>query len=123
MASHDRQEMHCTRLELGGIRYVILAEATFDALCERAGIDVDRKIGGEDPLVSGLVGGGLGEKLVRRRRAVGLSQVDLARRAGIRAESLNRIERGKADPAFSTVRKLVEAMRAAEREHAANELT
>ena len=56
----------------------------------------------------------LRRKLIRRRRAAGLSQAELARRAGIRPETLNRIERGRTTPDFATVRKLVLAMDAAE---------
>jgi len=62
----------------------------------------------------------LAEKLVRRRLAAGLSQAELARRAGIRPETLNRIERGRTTPDFATVRKLVVAMNAAERQLAAS---
>lgn len=57
----------------------------------------------------------LAAKLSRRRKAAGLTQAELARRAGIRPETLNRIERGRTDPDFATVRKLVVAMDAAER--------
>jgi ribosome-binding protein aMBF1 (putative translation factor) len=58
----------------------------------------------------------LAAKLVRRRQAAGLSQAELARRAAIRPETLNRIERGRTTPDFATVRKLVLAMDAAELE-------
>ena len=37
-------------------------------------------------------------KIVRDRRRLGLTQADLARRAGIRPESLNRIEQGRVSP-------------------------
>ena len=53
---------------------------------------------------------------MRRRQAAGLSQAELARRASVRPETLNRIERGRTTPDFATVRKLVVAMDAAERE-------
>ena len=56
----------------------------------------------------------LAEKLVRRRRAAGMSQAELARRAGVRPETLNRIKRDHTTPDFATVRKLVVAMNAAE---------
>jgi predicted transcriptional regulator len=45
----------------------------------------------------------------------------LARRAGVRAETLNRIERGHTTPDFATVRKLVVAMNAAEQEKLAQD--
>ncbi len=41
--------------------------------------------------------------IIRHRRALGLSQAELARRAGIRVETLNRVERGKFAPSVRTV--------------------
>ena len=105
-------------LELGGVRYVILTEATFQQLCRRAGVacsDKDSQLAGPQADLS-LDRDTLAEKLIRRRQASGLSQAELARRADIRGETLNRIERGKTTPDFATVRKLVLAMDAAERE-------
>jgi len=52
---------------------------------------------------------------VSRREEVGLTQIALARRAGIRVETLNRVERGRNIPDFATVRKLLRALRAARR--------
>jgi DNA-binding XRE family transcriptional regulator len=37
----------------------------------------------------------LAQKIIRDRRRLGLTQAELARHAGIRAESLNRIEQGR----------------------------
>jgi DNA-binding XRE family transcriptional regulator len=107
----------CHRLELDGIRYVILRESAFDHLCEKSGVCPARS-----PVEGSSEGGlpldraSLAEKLVRRRQAAGLSQAQLARSAGVRPETLNRIERGRTTPDFATVRKLVVAMDAAERE-------
>ena len=58
----------------------------------------------------------LARKIIRRRRAVGLSQAELARRAGIRPETLNRLEKGNSTPSVATVEKLVAALEAAENE-------
>jgi len=109
------------RIELDGIRYVILRESVFESLCEMAGLEQSDASSGDELLAAGLDldRATLAEKLVRRRRAAGLSQAELARRAGIRPETLNRIERGRTTPDFATVRKLVVAMNAAEREHVA----
>ena len=110
-------------VELDGIRYVILREAAFRWLCEKAHFQPRCAATGEDSLAPALDldRGSLAEKLVRRRQAAGLSQAGLARRAGIRPETLNRIERGRSTPDFSTVRKLVVAMNAAEYEQLARE--
>jgi DNA-binding XRE family transcriptional regulator len=109
----------CKRIELDGIRYVIVRESVFEGLCQRAGLQGGCCKSGDDTLASGidLDRASLAGKLIRRRNAAGLSQAELARRAGIRPETLNRIERGRSTPDFATVRKLVLAINAAEREH------
>jgi DNA-binding XRE family transcriptional regulator len=56
----------------------------------------------------------LARKLILDRRRVGLSQAELARRAGIRVETLNRIERAKVSPSVRTVEKIDRALREAE---------
>lgn len=56
----------------------------------------------------------LARKLIRARRALGWSQAELARRAGVRVETLNRLERGKHSPNVATVDKLSRALRAGE---------
>jgi len=112
----------CKRVELDGVRYVIVRESVFQRVCEQAGVS-SGEAGAEEPEFSSGVGldrTSLAEKLVRRRHAAGLSQAELARRAGIRPETLNRIERGRTTPDFATVRKLVVAMNAAERQLAAS---
>lgn len=110
-----------TNVELDGIRYVMLRETAFEVLCQRAGIVREDRSAGGDPSAPGaeLDRASLAQKLVRRRRAAGFSQAKLARLAGVRPETLNRIERGRTTPDFATIRKLVIAMNAAEREQAA----
>ncbi len=58
----------------------------------------------------------LARKIIGRRRRLGLSQVELARRAGIRPETLNRIEQGKHSPSVPTVEKIDRALKKAEAE-------
>lgn len=118
MVAKKRRKIDCRGVELDGIRYVILRESVFDWLCRKAGVDrgPDAPDQGASAAGGGLDRATLAEKLARRRRACGLSQAELARRAGIRAETLNRIERGHTTPDFATVRKLVVAMNAAEQE-------
>ena len=108
-------------VELDGIRYVILRETVFELLCEKASLKQPNP-SAQNQLANAdldLDQASLAQKLVRRRRAAGLSQADLARRGGVRPETLNRIERGHTTPDFATMRKLVVAMNAAEREFAA----
>jgi ribosome-binding protein aMBF1 (putative translation factor) len=124
MARKKRPGIDCRRVELDGVRYVILRESAFESLCEKAGVDHSRPEAQDGLLESrlDLDRATLAEKLVRRRRAAGLSQAELARRAGIRPETLNRIERGRTTPDFATVRKLVVAMNEAERESATHDV-
>jgi ribosome-binding protein aMBF1 (putative translation factor) len=60
----------------------------------------------------------IARSILRHRRRAGLTQVELARRAGIRAETLNRIEQGKHSPSISTVEKIERALKEAETEEA-----
>lgn len=100
---------------LDGTRYAIVREARLIELCRQAGMDVaagkETASAPDDALLNQVA---LAKQLILRRRRAGLTQAELARRAGVRIETLNRIERGKTTPDFSTVRKLVAAMNAAE---------
>lgn len=114
--SKRRDAIEYRTVELDGVKYVILRESILGELCARAGVEFAAGVRDEgrgdglevDPM-------SLAEKLVRRRRVVGMSQAELARQAGIRPETLNRIERGRTVPDFATIRKLVVAMNEAER--------
>jgi len=119
MARKKEKRVRCVRVELDGVRYVIVREAVFEDLCRRAHVTASAESDQEPRLAAGfdLDQESLAERLVQRRRGVGLSQAELARRAGIRAETLNRIERGRTTPDFATIRKLVVAIQAAEQQH------
>ncbi|MGD0518908.1 MAG: helix-turn-helix transcriptional regulator [Thermoguttaceae bacterium] len=56
----------------------------------------------------------LARQLIRRRRAAGLTQSDLAKRSGVRVETLSRLEHGKHSPNVATVEKIVRALERAE---------
>ncbi len=118
MAKKRRTAIDCKRVELDGVRYVILRETLFDRLCQKAGVEAvqDAPLDDTREPAFDIDRSSLAAKLIRRRKAVGLSQAELARRASIRPETLNRIERGRTTPDFATVRKLVVAMNAAELE-------
>ena len=53
-------------------------------------------------------------RLIRARRALGWSQIELARRAGVRVETLSRLEHGKHSASAATMEKLRRALGAGE---------
>ena len=119
MSAKARKGVDYRSVELDGVRYVIMRESVFDRLCERANVEAKSPpAAGQTPATMDLDRVSLAEKLLRRRLAARLSQAELARRAGVRPETLNRIERGHTTPDFATIRKLVVAMDAAERDFA-----
>jgi DNA-binding XRE family transcriptional regulator len=52
----------------------------------------------------------MARKIIAARKAVGLSQAALARKAGIRVETLNRLEKGKHTPDLATMAKINKAL-------------
>ena len=118
MTNGNHRVVDCRRVDLDGTGYVIVRESVFDYLCRKAGVRPSVPPGTEAAPGAGLDldSARLSQKLVRRRVATGLSQAELARRAAIRPETLNRIERGHTTPDFAMIRKLVVAMDAAEQE-------
>jgi ribosome-binding protein aMBF1 (putative translation factor) len=66
----------------------------------------------------------LARKIIRDRAMAGLSQRDLAKRAGVRVETLCRIETGRHIPSVPTIDKLDRALKqAAKRQQAAKRPT
>ncbi len=105
-------------LELDGTTYVVLRRAVFDDLCRLAGVGAGARAPGVVPAWELAAWAGepasLGRRLADRRGRAGLTQAQLAERAGVRTETLNRIERGHTNPDFGTIRKLVTALVVAE---------
>ena len=52
----------------------------------------------------------IARKLVRRRAAIGITQAQLAQRAGVRPETISRIEGGKHRPQRATLLKIDAAL-------------
>ena len=53
----------------------------------------------------------IGRNLRRLRREAGMTQAQVARRAGIRVETLSRLENGRGNPTLATVRMVLRAVR------------
>lgn len=110
-------------LILDGKRYRLVPEDEYDRLISRQTPEQEAGLPPlPEPDPDGLVpaveylDASLARKLIRARRRVGLSQAELARRAGIRIETLNRIEKVKTTPSVRTVEKIDRALKAAEGE-------
>ena len=82
MAQKRLAAIERTRVELGGVGYVIVRETVFDELCRRAKVTAARgePAGADLSAELGEDRATLAEKLTRRRQATGLSQAQLAPR-------------------------------------------
>jgi len=94
------------RIQLAGKWYIVIAEDEFHALMKPQ----DSKQHWDELDAFNVSDQRLADRLLERRRRSGLTQKDLAHLAGIRVETLNRIEKGRTTPDFKTIRKLVNAM-------------
>jgi DNA-binding XRE family transcriptional regulator len=89
-------------LKIGGKPYVLIPKADFDRICERA----------EEPHYDAtkLGRGSVGPDLRARRKQARLTLTKVARLAGIRLETLSRIENGHTDPSVGTVQAILRAL-------------
>ena len=104
-------------VEVGGEQVVVLSRKDYDALAKKADV-------WEPPLPEPNERGNyplealdivMAQQIIRARRKLGLTQAELARQAGIRAETLNRIEQGKNSPTMRTMEKIDRALKRAEK--------
>lgn len=101
-----KQKTAYQRVLLDGSWYVIIKEDEFQELTQSQ--KPGRKTDALDAM--NVSDQRLADRLLQRRQEAGLTQKDLAKRAGIRIETLNRIEKGRTTPDFKTIRKLVNAI-------------
>ena len=102
-------------LELAGRRWAIMPVKDHRRLAAQAGTEdslpslpkADAQ--GNFPAVE-YARASLARKIIKARRTAGFSQAELARRAGIRPETLNRIEKGKTTPDTATIAKIQRAI-------------
>ncbi len=109
-------------IEVEGKRFVLLPEIEYDRLCREAGEALT--VGNEElpplpkPDKNGRIPAleyariSLARDLIRERKSVGLSQQKLAELAGIRQETLSRIETGKHTATPKTVDKIMRVIEA-----------
>jgi DNA-binding XRE family transcriptional regulator len=97
-------------MTMNGERYVVLPESTFDRMVERLGdvklpdLPEANERGRRPARETGRAI--LARKLIKRRVTAGWTQGELAERAGVRVETISRLEGGKHRPHPSTIVKL-----------------
>ena len=114
--------MTAQTIHFDGKPYVVLPRADYDRLTTLAkAADLPSlpapDAQGNYPAVE-YARASLARKIIRDRVAIGLSQRQLALRAGVRAETLCRIESGKHTPSIVTLDKLDRAMKQAAKKSA-----
>jgi DNA-binding XRE family transcriptional regulator len=111
-------------IQLGGKRFVVVEEGYFRRLRQRAGQranDEPESPPFPEPDTKGRVlaieyaRASIARDIIRERKSLGLSQERLARIAGIRQETLSRIETGKHTPTVRIVSKIDQALSKARR--------
>ena len=113
------------RIELEGKRFVVLPEMEYDRLCREAGEAMAFSDEDLPPLPKPDKNGripalefariSLARDLIRNRKSVGLTQQRLADLAGIRQETLSRIEHGKHTATPQTIDKIMRVIEAQQR--------
>ena len=108
--------MNTQTLTLDGKSYVVVPRDEYDRLVKASRLPAlpEPDEDGNYPAVE-YARASLARKIIRRREKVGWTQAELARRAGLRVETLCRLETGKVTPSTATVDKLDRALRKSER--------
>jgi DNA-binding XRE family transcriptional regulator len=107
----NEQNTKVGTLRLAGDEFVVLSRRDYELLLTRAGEanvppPIPAKLpGGNYPAVESMRAV-MARRLIHDRRRLGLSQAELARRAGVKIETLNRIERARVTASVGTMIKL-----------------
>jgi DNA-binding XRE family transcriptional regulator len=104
--------MTIQNIEIDGSNLVIMTRQAFDALMEKAGVlpplpPVDQH--GNTNAIA-FARAAIARKLVSRRIQAGWTQKELAKKAGVRLETISRLEGGKHSPTHETMTRLDQAL-------------
>ena len=104
--------MKVQHIEIGESRMVVLSEDDFNAIMEKAGV--------LPPMPAMTESGNypatetckaiIARKIVTRRIRVGMTQADLAHKAGVRFETISRLESAKQVPRRETIMRIDAAL-------------
>lgn len=88
-------------------RYVVVPKREFDRLARSAGKSrlPRADLRGRRPALATL-DALIADDIASAREKAGLTQAELARRSGVRIETISRVETGKHSPSLATIRKL-----------------
>ncbi|MBI1852039.1 MAG: helix-turn-helix transcriptional regulator [Planctomycetes bacterium] len=90
------------KLRIGRREFVLVPASEYDRLTKLAARD------GVDAVE--FANASIGRSLARKRRTAGVSQAKVAAKAGLRVETLSRIENGHGNPTVATVKKILRAL-------------
>lgn len=107
--------MAAQTIHVEGKPYVVVPKQEYDRLTRIAKLPPlpEPDENGHYPAVE-YARASLARKIILDRESLGMTQAELAQRAGIRAETLCRIESGKATPSVGTITKIDRALRRVE---------
>ncbi|MGD0463600.1 MAG: helix-turn-helix transcriptional regulator [Tepidisphaeraceae bacterium] len=91
---------------------MILSRAEFDVLMEKAGVMPPLPRIAKDGSAPAIeyARADIAREVVRRRIAAGMTQQELARRVGVRPETISRLEAGKHLPRTETIERIERAL-------------
>ena len=107
--------MNVQTLKIDDKELIVLTREAFDELMEKAGVLPAFPLADEQggyPAVETL-NVSIARSIISRRIRAGLTQKELARRAGVRLETVSRVEGAKQKPSRETVLRLDKALNAA----------
>jgi len=100
-------------VEIAGRRFVVIPADTYERMCK----DRDEALPPLPPAdaegnrpAAEFITASIARDVVQQRRALGLSQQELAKRAGVRQETISRLESGKHSPTARTIEKIERAL-------------
>ena len=108
--------MTAASVTIDGKRFVIVPESEYERLRGQSASGEPKLPPLPKPLANGnfpaveYARAVTARDIILARRRLGLSQADLARQSGVRAETLNRIERAKMTPSVATMQKIDRAL-------------